>query len=138
MADSISVLVVDDEKPLVKGIKFNLENEGYEVDACYDGEAGLEMARAGDYDLILRLFKDKENALVYVDKYFVKMREGGLSTSGMKSYITLLKECYVVAKRNGLALPLVLTGIRIMRTISTISPIVISLTFTTTIHVRSS
>lgn len=47
------ILVVDDEKPLVKGIKFNLENEGYEVDACYDGETGLEMAKTGDYSLIL-------------------------------------------------------------------------------------
>lgn len=47
------ILVVDDEKVLVKGIKFNLEAEGYEVDACYDGEAAVEMARTGNYDLIL-------------------------------------------------------------------------------------
>ncbi len=92
----------------------------YLTRAIYDkyGLYDEDLKISSDYDLILRLFKDKENALVYVDKYFVKMREGGLSTSGMKSYITLLKECYVVAKRNGLALPLVLTGIRIMRTIS--------------------
>lgn len=49
----MKILVVDDEKLLVKGIKFNLESEGYEVDACYDGETGVDMARAGDYDLIL-------------------------------------------------------------------------------------
>lgn len=49
----MKILVVDDEKPLVKGIKFNLENEGYDVDACYDGETALEMARAENYDLIL-------------------------------------------------------------------------------------
>lgn len=49
----MKILVVDDEKLLVKGIKFNLESEGYEVDACYDGEAGVEMARSGNYDLIL-------------------------------------------------------------------------------------
>ena len=47
------ILVVDDEKVLVKGIKFNLEAEGYEVDACYDGETAVEMAKSGDYDLIL-------------------------------------------------------------------------------------
>lgn len=47
------ILVVDDEKLLVKGIKFNLESEGYEVDACYDGEAGIEMAGSRNYDLIL-------------------------------------------------------------------------------------
>ena len=35
----MKILVVDDEKLLVKGIKFNLENEGYTVDACYDGES---------------------------------------------------------------------------------------------------
>lgn len=49
----MKILVVDDEKLLVKGIKFNLENEGYEVDACYDGEAAVEMAKSGAYDLIL-------------------------------------------------------------------------------------
>ena len=49
----MKILVVDDEKLLVKGIKFNLENEGYQVDACYDGEAAVEMARTGDYAVIL-------------------------------------------------------------------------------------
>ncbi len=47
------ILVVDDEKTLVKGIKFNLENEGYEVNCCYDGETAVEMARSTEYDLIL-------------------------------------------------------------------------------------
>ena len=35
------ILVVDDEKTLVKGMKFNLENEGYEVEWAYDGAAAL-------------------------------------------------------------------------------------------------
>ena len=39
------ILVVDDEKLLVKGMKFNLENEGYEVDCAYDGAAAVELAR---------------------------------------------------------------------------------------------
>ena len=39
------ILVVDDEKTLVKGMKFNLENEGYEVECAYDGAAALELAR---------------------------------------------------------------------------------------------
>ena len=47
------ILVVDDEKVLVKGIKFNLENEGYQVDAGYDGEEAVEKARSGNYDLII-------------------------------------------------------------------------------------
>ncbi len=49
----MKILVVDDEELLVKGIKFNLENEGYEVDVCYDGQAAVDMARTGGYSLIL-------------------------------------------------------------------------------------
>ena len=49
----MKILVVDDEKLLVKGIKFNLENEGYTVDACYDGDSAVTMARTGEYDLII-------------------------------------------------------------------------------------
>ena len=47
------ILVVDDEKVLVKGIKFNLENEGYEVEVGYDGEQAVELARNGGFDLII-------------------------------------------------------------------------------------
>ena len=47
------ILVVDDEQLLVKGIKFNLENEGWQVDACYDGAAAVEAAQAVHYDLII-------------------------------------------------------------------------------------
>lgn len=47
------ILVVDDEKVIVKGLRFNLENEGYEVDAGYNGWEAVEMARANDYDLII-------------------------------------------------------------------------------------
>jgi len=49
----MKILVVDDEKLLVKGIKFNLENEGYQVDTAYDGEEAVERARVGGYDLIM-------------------------------------------------------------------------------------
>ena len=47
------ILVVDDEKLLVKGMKFNLENEGYEVECAYDGAAAVELAREGRFDLII-------------------------------------------------------------------------------------
>ena len=47
------ILVVDDEKLLVKGIKFNLENEGYTVDGAYDGSTALVMFRENSYDLII-------------------------------------------------------------------------------------
>lgn len=48
-----NILVVDDEKLIVKGIKFSLEQEGMKVDAAYDGEEALNLARANDYSLIL-------------------------------------------------------------------------------------
>ena len=47
------ILVVDDEKVLVKGIKFNLENEGYQVEVGYDGQEAVEQARTGQFDLII-------------------------------------------------------------------------------------
>ena len=47
------VLVVDDEKLIVKGIRFSLEQDGMEVDCAYDGEEALEYARANQYDIIL-------------------------------------------------------------------------------------
>lgn len=60
----MKILVVDDEKLLVKGIKFNLENEGYTVDACYDGETAVTMAQNGNYDLIiLDLMMPKKDGL---------------------------------------------------------------------------
>ena len=49
----MKILVVDDERTLVKGIKFNRENEGYEVECAYDGAAAVELAREGKLDLII-------------------------------------------------------------------------------------
>ncbi len=51
--DAMKILVVDDEKLLVKGITFNLTNEGYEVTAAYDGEAAVELAKKENFDLII-------------------------------------------------------------------------------------
>ena len=47
------VLVVDDEKLIVKGIQFSLIQDGYEVDRAYDGNEAMELARAREYDVIL-------------------------------------------------------------------------------------
>ena len=47
------VLVVDDEKLIVKGIRFSLEQDGMAVDYAYDGEEALEMARHKQYDVVL-------------------------------------------------------------------------------------
>ena len=47
------VLVVDDEKLIVKGLKFSLEQDDMEVDTAYDGEEAVEKAREKEYDIIL-------------------------------------------------------------------------------------
>jgi DNA-binding response OmpR family regulator len=47
------VLVVDDEKLIVKGIRFSLEQDGMEVDCAYDGEEALALAKASTYDMVL-------------------------------------------------------------------------------------
>ena len=47
------VLVVDDEKLIVKGIKFSLEQDSMDVDCAYDGEEALELARKTEYDMVL-------------------------------------------------------------------------------------
>ena len=47
------VLIVDDEKLIVKGLRFSLEQDGMKVDCAYDGEEALEKARANQYDIIL-------------------------------------------------------------------------------------
>lgn len=47
------VLVVDDEKLIVKGLRFSLEQDDMEVDCAYDGEEALEYARGQEYDIVL-------------------------------------------------------------------------------------
>ena len=47
------VLVVDDEKFIVKGIKFSLEQDGMDVDAAYDGEEAYNMIQEKDYDIVI-------------------------------------------------------------------------------------
>ena len=58
------VLVVDDEKLLVKGIKFNLEMDGLEVETAYDGEEAVEKVRGGGIDIVIMdLMMPKKNGL---------------------------------------------------------------------------
>ncbi len=47
------VLVVDDEKLIVKGIRFSLEQDDYEVSCAYDGEEAVQMATSETFDIIL-------------------------------------------------------------------------------------
>ena len=47
------ILVVDDEKLIVKGIRFSLEQDGMQVDCAYDGGEALELAKENEYDVVL-------------------------------------------------------------------------------------
>ena len=47
------IMVVDDEKLIVKGIRFSLEQDGYEVDCAYDGDEAIERAKEREYDVVL-------------------------------------------------------------------------------------
>jgi len=47
------ILVVDDEKSIVKGIRFSLEQEGYTIDSAYDGDEALNLAKECEYDVVL-------------------------------------------------------------------------------------
>lgn len=58
------ILIVDDEKLIVKGIKFSLDQDGYEVSCAYDGEEALSLAKEIEFDLIiLDLMLPKRNGL---------------------------------------------------------------------------
>lgn len=47
------ILVVDDEKLIVKGIRFSLEQDGMEVDCAFDGEEAINLAKQTEYDVVL-------------------------------------------------------------------------------------
>ena len=65
----MKILIVDDEKLLVKGIKFNFENDGYQVETAYDGEEALKLARDKSIDIIvLDLMLPKVDGLTVCQK----------------------------------------------------------------------
>ena len=47
------LLIVDDEPAIIKGLKFSLEQDGYLIDAAYDGEEAIDMFKNGEYDLVV-------------------------------------------------------------------------------------
>ena len=51
------ILAVDDEPMILKGLRFSLEQDGYEVDEALDGEAALEKLQNGEYHLVLDVYK---------------------------------------------------------------------------------
>ena len=63
------VLVVDDEKLIVKGIRFSLEQDGMEVTCAYDGEEALAYLETGNYDgVILDIMMPKMDGLAVLKK----------------------------------------------------------------------
>ena len=63
------ILVVDDEKSIVKGIKFSLEQDDMKVEVAYDGETALELAKANHYDMILLdIMLPEEDGMVILRK----------------------------------------------------------------------
>ena len=64
---SRKVLVVDDEKLIVKGIRFSLEQDGMEVDCAYDGEEAVEKAKDKKYDIILLDLMLPKGLIVYTE-----------------------------------------------------------------------
>ena len=46
----MKILIVEDDRPLSDSLRALLEDRGYQVDALYDGEAGVQYARRGVYD----------------------------------------------------------------------------------------
>ncbi|HET6924823.1 MAG TPA: response regulator transcription factor [Candidatus Saccharimonadales bacterium] len=71
------ILVVEDEHRIAQAVKEGLEQEGYAVDVCYDGDDGYHTAAADDYDAILL-----DVMLPGMDGYAVcrKLRDGGNHT----------------------------------------------------------
>ena len=49
----MKILVVDDEKLIVKGLKFSLMQDNHEVDEAYDGKEAVEKIKENEYDIIL-------------------------------------------------------------------------------------
>ena len=67
------ILVVDDEPSIIKGLVFSLSQEGYAIDAAYDGEEALEKFQNNEYDLvILDVMLPKMNGLEVLQR----IREG--------------------------------------------------------------
>ena len=68
------ILVVDDEPLIVKGLKFSLEQDGYIIDAAYDGEEALDKVNSNEYDLIiLDVMLPKVDGLTVCQKIREKM-----------------------------------------------------------------
>lgn len=84
------------------------------------GLFSLNYKIAADYDLMLRVFEKYKPKTKYINKVLVKMRVGGVSTSGIKSKVIIMKECSQAWERNGLKKPIFFDFIRLIRKIAQI------------------
>ena len=76
------ILLVEDNKPLVRALKQGLEEEGFAVDVAYDGEEGAYKAQTVDYDvIILDIMLPKEDGLSLLQRW---------RKAGMKAHILVL------------------------------------------------
>ncbi|MBO8161871.1 MAG: glycosyltransferase [Thermosipho sp. (in: Bacteria)] len=72
---------------------------------------------AADYDFMLKLFTNNELVGYYYPRFTIKMRDGGASTSGIKSIIKGNIECYKILKENGYKIPELIVTLKILRKI---------------------
>jgi DNA-binding response OmpR family regulator len=79
---TVRVLLVEDHRPLVRALKQGLEEEGFAVDAAYDGEEGAYKARTASYDaIVLDIMLPKEDGLSLLRRW---------RQEGMKTHVLLL------------------------------------------------
>ena len=71
----MKILIVDDEKLLVKGIKFNFEQEGFQVETAYDGEEALKLARDKSIDLIILSVRLSKGARLFACSHYHANRQ---------------------------------------------------------------
>ena len=70
-----------------------------------------------DYNFMVKLLLNKDIKLVHINEYLIHMRLGGASSNGIKGYMYNLKESYKVLKDNKVKFPIVISFIRIIKTV---------------------
>lgn len=81
------------------------------------GLFNLEYRIVADYDFMIRMMKNKDIKLKYINDYIVYMRVGGTSTAGIKGYVKNLKEAQKALIKNNVKYPYIVNGKRIVKTI---------------------
>ena len=100
------VLVVDDEKLIVKGLRFSLEQDDMEVDCAYDGEEALEMAKRKEYDMILLdvILSGKWNCCKEI-YYEAAKRDAAIGMATVYRMVSTLEEIGVFSRCYRYSLP---------------------------------